>query len=145
MFHGKDIALVGNAESLLKMGYGVLIDSHECVVRMNRVPTEDQRGALGSRTDVYVYSDPSLNVLGGIDVHDFCIDGYDHTERPSSGMRMVYHIVKHTSYRSLTLYGFDFMSSVSLTSPNRKSNPHDFIKEAEVIRSFEDSRVLLRR
>lgn len=142
MFSGKDIALIGNAKSLLNKRYGTLIDSHEMVVRMNRIPTTEEKGALGWRTDVYVYSHPSLYDDEGIDVHDFCIDGYEASLRPSSGMRMVYHILHHTNYKSLTLYGFDFMNSVSLTTPNRKDNPHDFTVESALIKSYAEYGVL---
>lgn len=146
VFDGKDIALIGNAESLLSKRYGTMIDSHELVVRMNRVPTEpSERASLGWRTDMYVYASPTFNVRkNGVSVHDFDISGYHHTDRPSSGMRIIYHIVKFTNYKSLTLYGFDFMDSASLTTPTRlrTDNPHDFTVEEALIKSYETYGVL---
>ena len=60
VFFGKNVALIGNNESLCHKEYGDEIDSHEVVVRMNRgifaVGTESH----GSKTDVILYSKPTV-------------------------------------------------------------------------------------
>ena len=146
IFDGRDIALIGNAESLLSKRYGTMIDSHDMVVRMNRVPQHEQRASLGWRTDLFVYASPTFKNVrkNGVSVHEFDVSGYHHTDRPSSGMRIIYHIVKFTNYKSLTLYGFDFMDSASLTTPTRlrTDNPHDFTVEEALIQSYETYGVL---
>jgi hypothetical protein len=57
-FEGKDVALVGNAESLTKTQYGPKIDSHQVVVRLNKsyrmLPprTNEFTKSHGTRIDV---------------------------------------------------------------------------------------------
>ena len=53
--HGRSVAIVGNAESIVGTGQGELIDSHDCVIRFSRVyahryPVKD----AGARTDVWI-------------------------------------------------------------------------------------------
>lgn len=51
IFHGKRVALVGNAQSIFDRSDGDAIDGHDIVVRLNRGLVVDSR-SQGSRTDV---------------------------------------------------------------------------------------------
>jgi hypothetical protein len=51
------VALVGNGTSLLGKGYGIEIDDHDVVVRMNAAPTAEYEEDVGSRTDWRVLND----------------------------------------------------------------------------------------
>lgn len=141
LIDNKDVAIVGNAQSYVGCALSSLIDAHETVIRINRIP--DIAEELGSKTTIFCYNNE--NLTRGIDtslfytllVHTLNIEGYDKSERPSSGIRCVYSIVTHYKPASLTLYGFDFMQSVSATTPNRARNPHDFDAEEELIREYE--------
>ena len=140
-FDNKEIALVGNATALLNKKYGIIIDSYETIVRFNRLPLEEYYINVGRRTDLFVWNYEGYKVSGNfVDeyVHNFNIDGYNYTERPSSGMVMIYHILHYTNYKSLTLYGFDSMESQSTSDPhfNQKRGPHSYIIEKSLIQSF---------
>ena len=50
----KNIALVGNSDSILDEEYGELIDSHKQVVRFNNAITEGFEKYVGSKTDIRV-------------------------------------------------------------------------------------------
>jgi hypothetical protein len=56
-FRGKNVALIGNAESLFAHSYGTAINAHEIVVRINKGFIVN-REAQGSRTDVLASSYP---------------------------------------------------------------------------------------
>ena len=51
-FYGKDVALVGNAASLVASLKGTQIDSHQLVVRFNIGLTEGRESDVGNRTDI---------------------------------------------------------------------------------------------
>lgn len=55
MFRGaRSMAVVGNAESVLKWQNGELVDSHDIVVRFNRAYTDGIEASVGRRTDILV-------------------------------------------------------------------------------------------
>ena len=57
-FENKKIAIIGNAESLFKTSYGVEIDSHDVVIRMNKAAMlythMDAERSHGTRTDFWI-------------------------------------------------------------------------------------------
>lgn len=58
-FQDKSVALVGNAMSLFDMNYGIEIDSHDVVVRLNKAAMLlnrfDAENSHGRRTDVWIF------------------------------------------------------------------------------------------
>lgn len=58
-FQNKTVALVGNAQSLFDLKYGLEIDSHDVVVRLNKAAMLYERFDVdkshGSRTDVWMF------------------------------------------------------------------------------------------
>lgn len=60
VFFGKTVALIGNNESLCHTDYGDEIDSHEVVVRINRGIFAVGTDSHGSKTDVILYSKPTV-------------------------------------------------------------------------------------
>lgn len=78
-FHGKSIAVIGNAESLFSKKYGNLIDSHDIVCRINLGITVDSKETHGIKTDVFVFSRFSfVNNLGLFDHKNLKTDKFMH-------------------------------------------------------------------
>ena len=165
---GKSIAIVGNARSLKQARHGHLIDRNDIVVRLNSAPgaTLASHGAKTTwlATSQNVSSarlrqlNPTLILwmtpknrwriwhlrFRGWSVIAYPVSRWRSSTRlvegarPSTGFMVVEFLHGLGGYAELTLFGFDFFKSGSLSK--RKTDaciPHDFQKEQEaVIRLF---------
>ncbi|MEM1373802.1 MAG: glycosyltransferase family 29 protein [Pseudomonadota bacterium] len=157
LLDGRHVALVGNARKLGELGFGAEIDASDLIVRMNSAPLPDP-SSHGTRTDWHATSIPlSRDVLRArgarrvlwmtpkrkrLPYHIATSEGfYLHpaTEparlhktlgaRPSTGAMLI-DLLARTDARSITLYGFDFFASLSLSGRREAAQtPHDFDAE----------------
>lgn len=168
---GRDVALVGNARSLTKGDKGAAIDAAGLVVRINRAPMPATR-THGSRTDwLALATSISADDLTRIDATrilwmspkrkrlPFAVATspgfylYPRTEHdrlkaklgapPTTGF-MAIDLILSLNPATLTLYGFDFFASQSLTGSRTADQvPHDFAAEkaSVTIRATADPRL----
>lgn len=163
-FTTERVALVGNARSLAGTRLGDEIDEADLVVRLNRAPMPSA-ASHGQRTDVLALAvsigAPELEALSphltlwmshkrkrlpwhvasrrGFYLHPLA-DWQDLKRRlgapPSTGLMMV-DLLARSRAASVTLYGFDFFASQSLTGSRAASQvPHDFAAEAALVRAL---------
>lgn len=155
---GKTVALVGNARSLAQAGHGRQIDAAGLVVRINRAPMPAAE-SHGSRTDWLalavrlpeaerirvrpgriLWMSPKRKRLDwqsatspGFYLHplpDFLALKDRLGAQPTTGAMLI-DLLLRAPLASLTLYGFDFFASLSLSgSRNAAQVPHDFAAEA---------------
>lgn len=135
----KDIALLGNARSILKKEKN--IDSHEIVCRMNRGYPQGKEKYIGLRTDILFLS-TKINkerILRGFNPkyviwmtksQGLATDWIKKTalknppedweelnkkfpekKLPSTGILAIQFLLKHINFKSLTIYGFDFFKT----------------------------------
>lgn len=155
---GKRVALIGNARSLAQTRHGAAIDAADLVIRINRAPMPSP-DSHGTRTDWLalavrladedrtrlnpsrlLWMSPKRKRLGwrvasspGFYLHP--LPDYhalkDRLAAPPTTGAMLIDLLLRSSLASLTLYGFDFFASQSL-SGRRTANqvPHDFGAEA---------------
>lgn len=154
---GKSVALVGNARSLTDANHGHAIDDAQIVIRINRAPMPSTR-THGSRTDwLAVATTIAPDDLSRI--HPKRILWMSHKRKrlpygiatspgfylypradfdrlsailgapPTTGLMMI-DLLAAIPITRLTLYGFDFFASLSLTGSRRADQvPHDFAAE----------------
>lgn len=155
---GRDVALVGNARALSDGHSGAAIDSADVVVRINRAPMPSPE-SHGTRTDWLalavrlaeadrsrlepgriLWMSPKRKRLDRVTAHGsgfylHPLPDYERLEAelgapPSTGIMMM-ELLLRADLRSLTLYGFDFFASKSLSgSRDAAQVPHDFAAEA---------------
>ncbi|KGJ09484.1 glycosyltransferase family 29 protein [Paracoccus sphaerophysae] len=155
---GKRVALVGNARSLAEGTQGAQIDAADLVVRINRAPMPAPE-SHGTRTDWLalavrlpqadrarlapgriLWMSPKRKRLDWRSAHSpgfylFPLDDYQALEHelgapPSTGF-MAIRLLLEAPLATLTLYGFDFFASRSLSgSRSAEQVPHDFAAEA---------------
>lgn len=149
-FKGKDIALVGNAESVLVKSHP--IDEHDIVCRINAGSPIGKEVALGTRTDVlftgnwclkpdvinemapevviaYYSRGEALPPWLEADPRVYQWQGVpDLKERlgknPSTGLAAFYIITRLTEFKFLTLYGFDWWKTKTWHTGIRWFDPH---------------------
>ena len=172
-FVGQRIALVGNARSLAEGRHGGEIDSADLVIRINRAPMPDAT-SHGTRTDAlalatsldkaaFAHLSPDLVLWmshkrkrlpwhvarhPGFYLHPLR-DWRDLHDRlgapPTTGLMMI-DLLARSEMTSLTLYGFDFFASLSLTGRRRADQvPHDFTSESDFVTRLiaQDRRITL--
>lgn len=155
---GRHIALIGNARALAQGRNGAAIDAADLVVRINRAPMPDPQGH-GTRTDWLALAtrltdrdrvriapkrilwmspkrkrlDFRTAVSGGFYLHpqaDYHRLRADLAAPPTTGAMMI-DLLLRADPESLTLFGFDFFASQSLSGRRRADQvPHDFSAEA---------------
>ncbi|WP_406736016.1 glycosyltransferase family 29 protein [Thioclava sp. GXIMD4215] len=171
---GKSVALVGNARSLAETRHGAEIDAQDVVVRINRAPMPSV-ASHGTRTDWlalatrlgaqdrarigagrYLWMSHKRKRLDwqtatshGFYLHPLA-DYADLQSRlgaqPTTGAMMI-DLLLRSDLRQLTLYGFDFFASLSLSgSRSAKDVPHDFTSEADFVAGLmaQDNRLIRR-
>jgi hypothetical protein len=170
---GKAVALVGNARSLSGQRHGAAIDGAGLVVRINRAPMPSAE-SHGTRTDWLalavrlpqadrqrldpgriLWMSPKRKRLDwttarspGFYLHplaDYRALAARLGAPPSTGI-MTIELLLRAPVESLTLYGFDFFASQSLSGSRSAAQvPHDFAAEAEWVRARagEDPRLRL--
>ncbi|MCE6960883.1 glycosyltransferase family 29 protein [Cereibacter sphaeroides] len=173
-FATERIALVGNARSLSGTSFGEEIDAADLVIRLNRAPMPSAT-SHGTRTDVLALA-TSLNAEAlqelsprltlwmshkrkrlpwhvatrrGFYLHPLK-DHADLKQRlgapPSTGLMMI-DLLARSRAAGVTLFGFDFFASLSLTGSRSADRvPHDFGAEAAFVRDLlqRDPRFALR-
>ena len=150
---GQSVALVGNARALLQTQLGQKIDAHDLVIRMNHAPSLGT-AAAGSRLNwlatsirpvhdsidvclwigrklkrmpytlatsgkLYLYPAERRQMMAGI-----------LGARASTGAMLI-ELVLNSAARQISIFGFDFFASLSLSGDqNKETAPHDFSFEA---------------
>jgi hypothetical protein len=154
---GKRVALVGNARSLAERDEGGAIDAADLVIRINRAPMPASR-THGTRTDWLALATSigagdldrirprrilwmshkrkrlpwALAQSDGFYLHPLQ-DWRNLRDRlgapPTTGLMMI-DLLASSGLASLSLHGFDFFASLSLTGSRRADQvPHDFAAE----------------
>lgn len=154
----RHVALIGNARALADQTHGAQIDAADRVIRINRAPMPDA-ASHGTRTDWLALAtrlpdaDRARLAPGRIlwmspkrkrlDWASASSDGfYLHPladidllagrlgAPPTTGAMMI-DLLLRSDLASLTLYGFDFFASLSLSGRRAAADvPHDFAAEA---------------
>lgn len=171
----RQVALVGNARALAQDCDGARIDAADIVIRINRAPIPDP-ASHGSRTDWLALAtrlpDPDRVRLSpgrilwmspkrkrldwrtasspGFYLHPL-VDYHALKDRlaapPTTGAMMI-DLLLRSPLAGLTLYGFDFFASLSLSGRRGAADvPHDFQSEAAWVEDLlrRDSRLTLVR
>lgn len=170
---GRSVALVGNARSLAEAGHGAAIDAADLVVRINRAPMPDAR-SHGARTDWLALATSisaqdlarirperilwmshkrkrlSWQVATSRGFYLYPLDDYARMKAalgapPTTGVLMI-DLLAASGLASLTLYGFDFFASLSLTGRRTAAEvPHDFAAEKAYVEALmvRDGRISL--
>lgn len=169
---GKSVALVGNARALAETTHGAAIDGHDVVIRINRAPMPSPQ-SHGARTDWlalatslpaddrqrigaarYLWMSHKRKRLDwetasseGFYLHplaDYRAMKADLGAQPTTGAMMI-ALLSRSRLSRLTLFGFDFFASLSLSGRRTAEKvPHDFAAEASFVRALisGDSRII---
>ena len=160
----KSIAIVGNARALANHELGADIDAHDLVLRINSAPMPNAR-SHGNRCDVLALSIPvpaerivaldplftlwmtrkrkrlphALARRAGFYLNPLS-DWQPLADRlgapPSTGA-MAIGLLARSGASTITLFGFDFFSSKSLSGGRDAAQvPHDFVAEADWVRDL---------
>ena len=168
---GKSVALVGNARALAETTHGEAIDAADVVIRINRAPMPapashgtrcdwlalaaslgpaDSARLAGARK---LWMSPKRKRLGyaiatspGFYLHPLPEYAALHATLgapPTTGLMLI-DMLARSGMRGLTLYGFDFFASLSLSGRRTAGQvPHDFAAEAAWVAALaaRDSRI----
>ncbi|MFD1883769.1 glycosyltransferase family 29 protein [Paracoccus pacificus] len=162
---GRDVALIGNARALAKARHGAAIDAADLVIRINRAPMPAPE-SHGTRTDwlalaVRLRDAERDRIAPGrilwlspkrkrLDWRTATSPGFylyppaDYAALaarlgapPTTGAMMI-DLLLGAPLNSLTLYGFDFFASQSLSGRRTADQvPHDFAAEAAWVAGLE--------
>ncbi|MEZ5731998.1 MAG: glycosyltransferase family 29 protein [Paracoccaceae bacterium] len=163
---GKRLALVGNARSLAERDEGVMIDTADLVIRINRAPMPAAR-SHGTRCDWLALATtiPAADLARlnpsrllwmshkrkrlswaaarrpGFYLHplaDWRALGDRLGAPPTTGLMMI-DLLMRAEIAGLALHGFDFFASLSLTGSRRADQvPHDFAAERNFVMALAD-------
>lgn len=158
---GKSVALVGNARALAEGMQGAAIDGHDVVIRINRAPMP-AAASHGTRTDWLalatslpaadrarlgrpriLWMSPKRKRLAHADAHspgfylhplaDYRRLAQQFGAPPTTGAMMI-DLLARSDLSRLTLFGFDFFASHSLSGRRTADQvPHDFSAEARFV------------
>ena len=154
-FTNKEIAVVGNAESLFGKGHGWLIDSNDIVCRFNAGAIIKDPESQGTRTDVAIMSPPhiwsdTIKQLSDTITILHLTNRYRHGSpyvksphgpndnltasfgsRPSSGALLVNLLLSpDCNVKKVRLYGFDWKNSPTYYNGNQIADgPHRYTTE----------------
>ena len=157
---GKNIAIVGNAQSIFDKTNGQEIDQHDTIIRFNRgfiIKAESQ----GTRTDILIMACPltdeerlSFGALSYINRSKRIKSGrYTFTNKfrawlktqigamPSSGL-MAIQFCRAAYAKNIDLYGFDFEETPTFYNPEGYVTKHNYAKEKEIIKDMEAKNIL---
>ncbi len=161
---GKTVALVGNAASMKDLAQGPLIDACDVVVRLNRVPgaqpashgvrttwlalsklpTEERLRELDPSTILWMTAKMRWRAIS-LRLRRWRVYYYRNSEwqalvhrlggsRPSTGIMMLDLLVHLGGYSRLSIFGFDFFASGSLSGrPADAPVPHDYSRERQLV------------
>ena len=172
---GRTVALVGNARSLAGRSQGAEIDAADIVIRVNRAPMP-AAASHGTRTDWLALAtslpaadlarlDPGLVLwmspkrkrlpwavarrAGRFYLHplpQIAALAARLGAPPTTGLMMI-DLLAGADLARLTLHGFDFFASLSLSGRRRADQvPHDFAAERRMVEELigRDARIALR-
>jgi len=153
----KQICLLGNARSILNTPKN--IDKYEVIIRMNRGVPKGKEKFIGSRTDILCTSTKNSQYEIEEFFADYIIwmtkdrklvteyinnnaiqnppedwqrikDVYPKDTLPSTGCLVLFFLLHHIEFKSLTVFGFDFMKSGTWYHHimNQKWHPAEFEK-----------------
>ena len=168
---GRSVALVGNARSLAGTRHGAAIDGHDLVVRINRAPMPAPQ-SHGTRTDWLALA-TALPAADRARLHPGRYLWMSHKRKrldwetatspgfylhpraeyaglkarlgaqPTTGAMLI-DLFARSDLSRLTLFGFDFFASLSLSGRRTAEQvPHDFDAEAQFVAALmaQDSRI----
>lgn len=170
---GKRVALIGNARSLAESRHGAAIDAADLVIRINRAPMPSP-ASHGTRTDWLalatsigaadlrriapariLWMSPkrkrlTWRVAGSPGFYLHPLPEFQRLKAafgapPTTGAMMI-DLCAASALASLTLYGFDFFQSLSLTGSRTAAEvPHDFAAERAFVEALidRDARIAL--
>ena len=160
-FSGRHVALVGNARSLSQSDHGAAIDAADRVIRINRAPMPAEV-SHGSRTDVLALATSisaadlariqpgaiwwmshkrkrlpwSVAASAGFFLPDLALFGNLRARLgapPTTGVMLI-DWLSRTNAAKISLYGFDFFASLSLSGRRSADQvPHDFGAEQRFV------------
>lgn len=158
-FENKDIALVGNAQSLFNNNYGDKIESADIVCRLNRGVIIQDTKKQGVRTDVWgigvpkfvedifddiqcnkkihlsfkdrKYPHPKINFYLPMEMIKDLQTQLTHS-KPSSGLAMLYYI-NLCSPKNIILYGFDWKATPTWYKEEGIYRPHNWDLERQFV------------
>ncbi|MFC3060647.1 glycosyltransferase family 29 protein [Paenirhodobacter populi] len=169
---GRRVALVGNARALADTMHGAEIDAHDLVVRINRAPMPSPE-SHGLRTDWLALA-VRLDAAERARLHPARILWMSHKRKrldwdtatspgfylhpladyralkarigaqPTTGAMLI-DLFSRSDMAGLTLFGFDFFASLSLSGHRTAEQvPHDFSAEARYVFDLmgRDSRII---
>ncbi|WP_415182823.1 glycosyltransferase family 29 protein [Phaeovulum sp.] len=168
---GKRVALVGNARALGDARHGAQIDAADIVIRINRAPMPAAT-SHGTRTDWLalatslprtdytrlrpsrvLWMSPKRKRLSHAiatspgfylhPLHDYTALRDQFDAPPTTGLMLI-ALLSRASLMGLTLYGFDFFASLSLSGRRTAAQvPHNFAAEAAFVAALmaRDSRI----
>ena len=174
-FNGQHVALVGNARGLAGAQHGKAIDAASLIIRINRAPMPSP-ASHGTRTDALALATsidaPTLAKINprltlwmshkrkrlpwriasapGFYLHplaEYRALAQTLGAPPTTGLMMIDLLARATA-RSVTLYGFDFFATQSLSGRRTAADvPHDFAAEAAFVTALlaRDPRFTLRK
>lgn len=169
---GISVALIGNSRALAQTAHGADIDAADLVIRINRAPMPQPR-SHGSRTDWLalavrlsdrdrarltpdriLWMSPKRKRLDWRSASGPGFYLHPHTDYdalkgrlaapPTTGAMMIDLLIR-SRLKALTLYGFDFFASQSLSGRRTAEQvPHDFSAEAAWVADLRQSDARLR-
>lgn len=164
---GKHVALIGNARALAETEHGAAIDAADLVIRINLAPMPSAK-SHGSRTDWLALAtrlgqadrariaprrilwmshkrkrlDWQTASSPGFYLHPLTdyLSLKDKLGAPPTTGAMMIDLLLRSDLASLTLYGFDFFASQSLSGRRTADQvPHDFTSEADWVAALAEA------
>lgn len=157
----KKVAIVGNAKSIFSKKNGRKIDNHDFIIRFNKGFIQDKK-SQGSKTSLLLLACVlTKEELDSYNAEFVCNRSkhYDNdvpytlscTERmnmknnigsqPSTGFIAI-DICLYFGAKSIDLYGFDFEKTPTFYNPEGYKTQHDYAKEEDIIRDYEQKGLL---
>lgn len=158
---GKNVAIVGNAQSLFDKHFGKEIDSHDIVIRFNK-GFPNKKESQGEKTSIVMLACELSKVdikyykakyvirrsQGYENPADFTISNKDRHRlaeklgsQPSTGF-MAIDMCLTSGANSIDLYGFDFEKTKTFYNSDEYKTQHDYNKEKEIVLNYEKSGLL---
>lgn len=161
--HGKHVAVVGNASSIIGRGHGALIDRCDLVIRMNRGLPFDPT-SQGTRTDILAFSvfphvedicskfkakhliwmSPKLRETENKNFHYYSLERWEALYnklrgRPSVGA-MVLDLIADHHPENVSIFGYDFKRSCTIYQEHQHIGPHNYNSEEGFCNELAESR-----